>query len=316
MSKHKVAVIDLGTNTFHLIIAELSGEGFKIIFKEKTTVKIGQGGISAGFITQDAFERAITAMDNFKNIIEEYRIKSIYATATSAIRNASNGKLMVETIKARTGIDIKIISGDQEALYIYQGVKAAMNLGSEPNLIIDIGGGSVEFIICNDFQIFWKQSFEIGAQRLLDKFHNEDPMPSKNRKKIYEYLEQNLKELSKAIKKHQAKILVGCSGSFDTLCEIYNRELGIDFSLDNQTECDLPIDAYLKIHEELIHKTRAERLLIPGMVELRADMIVVASCLIKYVLQNYPISKIRVSTYALKEGIVNLLIKNNTVTLE
>lgn len=223
MSKEKIGVIDLGTNTFHLLIAELNTTGFKTVFKEKTTVKIGQGGISAGFITHDAFERAITAMDNFKNIIEEYRIKRVYATATSAVRNASNGKLMVETIKARTGIEVKIIDGDQEANYIYQGVNAALNLGSDTSMIMDIGGGSVEFIICNDYEILWKKSFEIGAQRLLDKFHAQDPMPSSSRKKLYEYLEQNLKPLSKAIKEFQPKILVGCSGTFDTLCEIYNK---------------------------------------------------------------------------------------------
>ncbi|HYG41137.1 MAG TPA: exopolyphosphatase [Cytophagales bacterium] len=315
MSKEKIGVIDLGTNTFHLLIAELNTTGFKTVFKEKTTVKIGQGGISAGFITHDAFERAITAMDNFKNIIEEYRIKRVYATATSAVRNASNGKLMVETIKARTGIEVKIIDGDQEANYIYQGVSAALNLGSDTSMIMDIGGGSVEFIICNDYEILWKKSFEIGAQRLLDKFHAQDPMPSSSRKKLYEYLEQNLKPLSKAIKEFQPKILVGCSGTFDTLCEIYNKEQGIDLDLESETECDLPIDAYLAIHEEIISKIRAERLKIPGMIELRVDMVVVASCLIKFVLQNYPISKIRVSSYALKEGILNLLVKNKQVTL-
>lgn len=315
MSKEKIGVIDLGTNTFHLLIAELNSNGFKSIFKEKTTVKIGQGGISAGIITQDAFERAITAMDNFKNILEEYKVKKVYATATSAVRNASNGKLMVETIKARTGIEVKIIDGNKEANYIYQGVKAALNIGLEPSIIMDIGGGSVEFIICNNYEIFWKKSYEIGAQRLLDKFHAQDPMPSHSRKKLYESLEKSLKSLFIAVKEYQPKVLIGCSGTFDTLCEIYNKEQGIDLDVESKTECDLPIDAYIRIHEEIITKTRSERLLIPGMIELRVDMIVVASCLIKFVLQNYPLSKIRVSSYALKEGILNLLVKDNEVTL-
>lgn len=308
MVNEKVAIIDLGTNTFHLLVAEFITDGFNVLLKEKTMVKIGQGGISEGIIAADAYERAISAIDNFKLIITKYKVKKVYATATSAIRNASNGISLVDEIKKRTDIDVKIISGTEEADLIYYGVKSALKI-KDTSVIVDIGGGSVEFIICNELEILWKGSFEIGAQRLLDKFHEEDPLTSTSRKKLYEYLEKNLKSLTHAIKQYQPKVLIGCSGTFDTLAEIYHQENEIYMS-DKSTEFILPIEDYIRIHEEIITKNREERLLIPGMVEMRVDMIVVASCLIKFLVQNYPINKIRVSTYALKEGLLDTIIKN------
>src|ERR1700728_4696147 len=125
----KIAVIDLGTNTFHLLIVESDGYDTKVLLKEKSSVKIGQGGITKGFITGDAYERAINALKLFKTIIDEYEVQRVYTAATSAIRNARNGYHLIKDIKAQTDIDVMVISGQKEAELIYYGVRTAMNLG-------------------------------------------------------------------------------------------------------------------------------------------------------------------------------------------
>ena len=171
----KIAIIDMGTNTFHLLIAEADEKGYHITYRERLAVKIGKGGITKGVITEEGIHRALLAMQSFKNTIDQQGVHQVFAFGTSALRNASNCQEVVRRIKSVTGIDTTIISGDLEAEYIYMGVKAAMNI-EEPSLIIDIGGGSVEFIVGDNDTVFWKRSIEIGAQRLLEQFQKHDPI--------------------------------------------------------------------------------------------------------------------------------------------
>ncbi|HXA00411.1 MAG TPA: hypothetical protein VNW99_00380, partial [Cytophagaceae bacterium] len=174
MNPEKIAVLDLGTNTFNLLIAEKSEDGMHTIHKEKTGVKLGKEGITKGFISAEAYERAINTVSHYKEVIDQYGVSKIVAVATSAFRNARNGYQLVKDIKEKTDIDVQTIAGEKEAELIYYGVKAAMDLGKSTSLLLDIGGGSVEFVICNNDKIFWKGSYEIGGQRLIDKFQNSD----------------------------------------------------------------------------------------------------------------------------------------------
>lgn len=306
---NKIAVIDLGTNTFHLLLASIEGDRFQTLSKEKIAVKIGQGGINEGFITEAAKERAFAAMERFKISIEKEGIKNVYATATSAIRNAKNGVEFTKEVLKRTNIDIRIINGEQEADYIHFGVSKAIKLGHETSLIMDIGGGSIEFIVCNNEEVFWKGSFEIGAQRLLDKFHYHDPILKEEIENLEGYLNENLKRLDKIIREYKPTTLIGSSGTFDTLSDIYAFENTIERNTED-TELPLPLKKYFEIHKELVSKNRDQRLLIPGMIELRVDMIVVASCLISFIIRKYTINKLRVSTYALKEGLLFSIIES------
>ncbi len=150
MPFYRFAVIDCGTNTFHLLICEKEGNTIYPYFRDKVHVKIGEGGIEQKIITSAAFARALKALDYFKTALEKFQVEKVYATATSAIRNASNGPELVSAIKSATGIDVQIISGEKEAHLIYKGVSLAHTLGPERALIVDIGGGSVECIIADN----------------------------------------------------------------------------------------------------------------------------------------------------------------------
>ena len=299
---NRLAVIDLGTNTFHLLIADVDTTGVKVIHKEKQSVKIGENGISQGIIAVPAQERAIHTLQEFKQKIEALDVGVTYATATSAFRNASNGRELAEKIRNVTGIEINIIDGVQEAQLIYQGVRQALKIDTACALIMDIGGGSVEFIIVQDDKIQWMHSFEIGAQRLMDRFHHMDPISPEEIEKLMVYLKDELAPLSKAMQLYKPNLLVGASGTFDTLSLIYCTTEGMK-PMDGP-EQPLTIDGFEAIFQEIIEKNRAERLAIPGMLEMRVDMIVVASCLIKYILNSYNLNSIAVSSYALKEGVL------------
>lgn len=302
MSMKRVAIIDMGTNTFHLLIAEVRPSGFTIVHREKVPVKIGAGGINQGVILNEAIERAVKAMRSFKKTISEAGTATILAFGTSALRNAKNGAEVIARIESETSIQTRLISGHEEAKFIYQGTRAAIALGHAPSLIMDIGGGSVEFIIGNQDKILWSRSFEIGGQRLLERFQKHDPILPEEINSLFTYVDSELSPLVEQLKKHQPKTLVGSSGTFDTLSEIYCFRN--DIPVTETPETPFSIKAFDEIYEELLIKDRAARMQIPGMIEMRVDMIVVACCLIKYLLQVHKFDTIRVSSYSLKEGVL------------
>jgi exopolyphosphatase / guanosine-5'-triphosphate,3'-diphosphate pyrophosphatase len=304
--KHRIAIIDLGTNTFHLLIAEGDRSGYNIIYRDRLAVKIGMGGINDGVITEGGFHRALLAMQSFKNAIDQHEVSETYAFGTSALRNAKNGQEIAERIEAVTSIKVNIIPGDQEAHYIYLGVRAALGLGHDRNLIIDIGGGSVEFIIADHDNVFWKRSYEIGAQRLLERFQKHDPILDEEIKALYEHFEQALESLFEIIEKYQPEVFVGSSGTFDTLSDIFCITHDIHKSPDD-SETPLTIEGFYEIFRDLVKKNREQRMQIPGMIDMRVDMIVVACVLIKFLLEKHSFNRMRVSTYSLKEGVLAYL---------
>jgi exopolyphosphatase/guanosine-5'-triphosphate,3'-diphosphate pyrophosphatase len=299
----KIAIIDMGTNTFHLLLAELGTVGYRILLRDHVAVKIGMAGINQGFITESACQRALQAMKKFRKTIDENLASTVYAFGTSALRNAKNGPALAEEIKSLTGISIQIISGDQEADLIFAGVKAALDLGNDMNLVMDIGAGSVEFIMGDQKQVCWKQSFEIGGQRLLEKFQKHDPISADEIKSLDAFFEKTLPPLLAAVEKFQPDILVGSSGTFDTLSDIFCIRQGIARTFE-EPETRLSLEGFYEIYRELIRKNRNERMQMEGMIALRVDMIVVACCLIRFVLEKHPFNRIRVSTYSLKEGVL------------
>jgi exopolyphosphatase/guanosine-5'-triphosphate,3'-diphosphate pyrophosphatase len=300
----KKAIIDLGTNTFHLIIFE----GKNFLFKSSMASKIGQGGINQGIITEEGIQRALIVLKIFKEKLIEFEVntENVFAFGTSAVRNASNQSEFVERVKNETDINITVIDGDKEAELIYKGVSQAVKVDKNA-LIVDIGGGSVEFILCIPDKILWKRSFEIGGQRLMERFMKKDKISQSEMSRLDEYLRQELLPLTNAIHQYQPEVLIGSSGSFDTLNDmLYWKNTG-NFAPTDIVCFDYPISEFWKAFEQLAFANHEERMNVGGMIPLRVDMIVVAVCLIKFVLQTYNIHEIKISNYALKEGAITLI---------
>ncbi|MBD2700740.1 phosphatase [Spirosoma sp. BT702] len=302
----KQAIIDLGTNTFHLFIAEKNGSAVTTLFRESRPAKIGMAGINQGIITEEAIGRALNVLTYFRSILDQHNVAPEHVTAigTSAIRVAKNQAEFIERVWEATGIRIQVISGDLEADYIYRGIRAAGALDDATSLVMDIGGGSVEFILGNQNRIFWKQSFEIGGQRLLERFMTTDPISSGSVQRLRTYFQEQLLPLANAIHQYQPTVLVGSSGSFDTLADMWFMHEHGHLPDPNQTTFTVPMAEFYRSYQLLIARNRDERMELPGMISLRVDMIVVAFCLIDYVLKAYDISEIRTSTYSLKEGVL------------
>lgn len=305
----KIAIVDLGTNTFNLLIAETSGSGqYAIVYSEKTPVRLGEGGINKGYITETAFQRGLTAMLAHQNVIHHYKTDEVFAFGTSALRNASNGPDFVKAVKDETGIDIRIIDGNREAELIYQGVRDAVRLGSHLSLIIDIGGGSTEFILADQDRIAWKKSIEIGAARLLEKFRPSDPMLPSEEEAIRDYLDGQLQPLFEAAKLFPPEELIGSAGSFESLAEMILQRFHPPASVDDMTEYTYNLDECEIIYHELKRSTHAQRLQMKGLIPMRVDMMVVSAILVQHVIEKLDLQRMRYSAYSLKEGVISELL--------
>jgi exopolyphosphatase/guanosine-5'-triphosphate,3'-diphosphate pyrophosphatase len=302
----RLALIDMGTNTFHLLIVEdRPGQPPHPLVRTKVGVRLGEGGISKGEIAPLPYARALQTVRGFKEEIELHQVTEVRATATSAMRVSRNGPDLVRDILETTGIQVEVIAGEREAELIAKGIRQAVPLGQAKHLLMDIGGGSVEFIIANEDTIFWKQSFEIGAQRLLDKFFPEPSgvLPREQMQAELEYLATTLLPLTAAVAAHGPLAgLVGSSGSFDTLADLSGGQVRREADLPPSSS--LPLADFEQHFAQLLTLDHEGRVALPGMFPMRADMLVVASIIVKYVLTTYGLTQITTSAFALKEGLL------------
>lgn len=300
----KVGIIDLGTNTFNLLIAEIiKGASFDKLLNTKSAVMLGNEGINEGYISDKAFTRAYGVLRDFSQMIKEFNCEKVVAFGTSAIRDAKNSASFINKIKKDFGIEITTITGDKEAEYIYYGVSKATPFNNNNYLILDIGGGSNEFIIANKHKTLWKHSFKLGGARLLNRFNPSDPITASEIDTINSYLTQELSQLFEAVEKHPVKVLVGSSGAFDSFAEIIHHEkTGLPLPKIH-TNYEFSNKAFDNLYKMIISSTRKFRLLIPGMEAIRVDTIVMATVFTKFVMDKLKLKTIIQSDYSLKEGV-------------
>jgi exopolyphosphatase / guanosine-5'-triphosphate,3'-diphosphate pyrophosphatase len=293
----KYAVIDLGTNTFHLLIVAVEADGQWLnLYRESIFVKLAEQGIE--HIAPAPFERALSTMRHFKTVLGTYHIQEVKAFGTAALRTATNADELCQQIKEETSISVEIIPGDEEARLIYQGVNRVVSFGEESSLIMDIGGGSVEFILANEQGLIWSSSFPVGVAVLTRKFHQEDPISTEKIAALQQFLNENLLPLQQILQVHPTDHLVGASGTFDVL------EAIIATPLNNKLTSSFPSDQFKLIYQQLIGSSLQERFQMAHIPDSRAEMIVVALILIQYILDLTKASQITVSSYAMKEGIL------------
>lgn len=297
--KKRIAILDLGTNTFHILIADAGMQPPVVIFQETIAVKLGEGGIGQGIINAAAAERGLNALKKFRQYIDQFEAEEIKAVATSAIRTASNGKEFLRQVKFETGIVPQFIDGSREAELIYLGVRRAVKFDNKA-LIIDIGGGSTEFIICDSNKIFWKKSYEIGAARLMDMFHHSDPIEHKEIEHMINYLDNVLPELKKELAIHKPELLIGSAGAFETFAELCDQ----GFVKGKETEFSFNLHRFDLIANWIMKSNHDQRSQKPAIIPVRVDMIVTAAILTKYVLQIHLFKSLKLSAYSLKEGLI------------
>lgn len=317
LNPQKFAVIDCGTNTFNLLVVEYeSAASFKKIYSTRFPVKLGEGAINQGYIAPTPFLRGLSAIEQFVKDLKQYGVTELRAFATSAIRDAGNGPDFVNLVHEKYGIRIEVIDGLREAELIAQGVMAAVKPRQERALIMDIGGGSTEFIICEGPVVKWKQSFDLGVARLLERFKPSDPIRPEEVEALFAYLDLKLKPLWIEQSAIPCSELIGSSGAFDSLIEILHFEYGAEPLVETKTEYSISLEHYQLLSKRLRASSLEQRRHIRGLVAMRVDMIVFSCLLIDFVLDRLNLKQLTVSTYSLKEGAVAEVLRNKSRNLD
>ncbi len=305
----RVAILDLGTNTFSLLIVDVHDNAYKEVHHAREVVKLGHESesITNNIISPEALQRGVNALCNLAKIIKQFEVDIVKALATSAIREAENNADFISEVRKQADINIEIISGAKEAELIYYGNRLAFTMTEEPYLIMDIGGGSNEFIIASNSIILWKQSFKLGVARLLSMFEPENPITEKTLQTINKHLEKELQPLLAEIKKYDIHTLLGSSGAFESVVDMIGKEK----TSSDKSGYNIDLKDYYNISQKTIHSTVQEREQMKGLIPMRRDMIVLSYISIDFILKNSNIKKLGVSSYSLKEGVISMFFKNH-----
>jgi exopolyphosphatase/guanosine-5'-triphosphate,3'-diphosphate pyrophosphatase len=290
------AVIDLGTNTFNLAIAHVENNSIQLLHAEKEGVAIGMGGINDKLLSEDAIQRAIACLERFKNRCNDFQVAKIEAIGTSAIRDASNKQTFLKSVKDATGIEIDVINGIQEANLIYQGIAYTYNFES-PSLIMDIGGGSTEFIAANASGIKDLISLNIGVSRIFQLFSFSNPMTSEDILNVENYLEAHEHDFFNRI---NCQTLVGASGSFETFYELVHQT-AYPKGYDTQ---ELDFKEFESILDWIISTSQEERNLNDFIIPIRKKMAPIAAIKTRWVIKRMKANRIVISPCSLKEGVL------------
>ena len=300
----RVAALDLGSNSFHMLVAD-AGAGGSItpVLREKEMLRLGDDVARMGRLSDDGIERALESVRRFRALSEAADAAHLVACATAAIREAENGAELVDRIRAETGVDVRVISGREEAALIFRAVQASVLIDPGPALSLDLGGGSLEIVVGDATSQSWATSVKLGVARLTAELVENDPPSRKDLRRLRERMEAVLEPVAREVEGFEPQLLVGTSGSFCDLARMaVAAETGSVPVSVNQFHVGR--EALEKVHERLISEPASRRRKISGLDARRAELAPAGSLLALVALDVFGFEELVVGEWALREGMV------------
>lgn len=308
------AAVDIGTNSFHLIVVKVDeNNSLSIIDREKDVIRLGsQKGNELNHITEEEIKKGINILNKFKKISEVYNAK-LHAVATSAVREAVNKEEFISRVLDKTGIKIEVINGNKEARYIYKGIRKALPYKDKKFLCLDIGGGSTEFILGYSDDILFGESIKIGAVRLSKKFFPGFILVDEKIEKCKQYIEEQIRINTKINFNDKFDLAVGSSGTILAVAGMINYRRNGEKAKQLNKFIFMKNELEQIVKEILERKTPEQRMNIEGMEYKRADIIPAGLLILQKSFELFDIKEMIISEYALREGVVlSILEKNKT----
>lgn len=294
----KVAIIDIGTNTINLLIGDTDFTTYNFVESHKVPAKLGKGGIHNNIISKEAFQRGIKALEHHASIIADNKIENCIALATESLRGKENAHFFLEKANEILPSPVQIIDGQTEAFLIETAIKEQFNLSSGNFLLMDIGGGSVEFIGYKSGEKVFSESFKLGVSLLLQKLEISDILSDENFRSIEDVMKPSLELINEHFENNIPVQLIGSAGSFETFGALLN-------SNDNITS-----KAFLELAKRLYALNYEEKLALQGMPEYRAEYIHMGAALVHVLIKNFNITSLKISLHSMKEGALITYHKN------
>ena len=304
-----LAAIDIGTNSIHMVVVRINPElpAFTIVDAEKSTVRLGERCPQTGNLTAEAMARSIAALRRCLDMARTWNAEQVIAVATSATREAPNGKDFIREVEAQLGLQIDLIAGQEEARRIYLGVLSGLELDNQPHVIVDIGGGSTELILGDGRDPRFLSSTKVGAVRLTNAFITTDPISNREYDRLKAYvrgmLEWPLEDLKGQVKPDETVQIIGTSGTIESLIRLDASEtLGMaPASLHGYS---LTLERLQVLTQRLRKLPFSDRCKMPGMSERRAEIILSGAIILQEVMESLGMTQITSCSRALREGII------------
>jgi len=299
----KLAAIDIGTNSIHLVVVEFDGRTFHVIDREKSMVRLGLGMFGEMRLTERAFNEGVEVLGRYTKLAESRGVDEILAVATSATREAENGTEFLNAILQRTGVMPRVISGSEEARLIFLAVKHSIDLAGERGLVIDIGGGSVEVAVGDHNEVMLAQSMRLGVQRLLHRQGGAQPLGMREMYELSGYVQGAAAEVMSEAKRFGATRFVGTSGTIRTLGEAAHLLAGgAPFrSLNAQSVKRRDLRELVK---KLCEADSVKRAKMPGVGDARADTVHLGGMLLLELLEMAKAEELTLCDTSLREGVI------------
>jgi exopolyphosphatase / guanosine-5'-triphosphate,3'-diphosphate pyrophosphatase len=301
----RLAAIDLGTNSFHLVIADVKPNGkFSVVSKDKEMVRLGEGFNDLKHLSEEAMQRAMETLRRFA-LIAQSHAAPVRAVATSAVREALNQDAFLQRARDTVGLDIEVVSGFEEARLIYLGVLQALPVYSKNILLVDIGGGSTEFLSGTRGVVEYANSLKLGAVRLTQKFFRNDIIRSKDVAACREHLAGAINPITRALKGRQFDIAIGSSGTIISAAVMVQAMNGTPLLTDETNNLVITrTDLARVVDAVLAARSVGRRRELDGMDTSRADIIVAGVLILEQVFEQLRLDSMVTSKYALREGIL------------
>jgi exopolyphosphatase/guanosine-5'-triphosphate,3'-diphosphate pyrophosphatase len=303
--KKNLAAIDIGTNSIHLIVAEIDPDTgrFRTLVRQKDLVRLGIGSTDMKYLSESAMDRALLSLRRFKKIADMLNAQ-VRAIATSAVREALNKDEFVRRVRTETGIRVEIASGVEEARLIHLGVLQALPVYKKRHLMMDIGGGSTEFLLGQERKVLFNNSLKLGAVRLTEKFFKTGKALAETVDECRNYVRGILSPVERGLHEFRFDVAIGSSGTITNLAQLISASKG--------NSPDMPMNGFTFTRKELTKAvgtilsctSTEERSKIPGLDPARADIIVAGAVILEEIFAVLDLRSITISDFALREGII------------
>ena len=302
----RITAIDLGTNSFHALIVDIYPDGgFYVIDKLKEMVLLSEKGVS-DMLSDAAMERGMSALRKIKTLSDHQKSERIIAYATSAIRESENGGQFIQRVIDEIGIKINAIPGRVEAELIGLAVQHGTQMpeaGESPALIMDVGGGSVEFLIADKQKFYFLTSKKLGVARMHVTMIDHDPVTGDEIRQLEAHFHENLTDLAESFAMNRASLLIGSSGTMENIALMiaYRNKKSPSLSLN---ELEFSSEEFYEFYNFAISLNRKQRSKLKGIDEKRIELLPAGLVLVKYILDTYGLQQVKISSQALREGII------------
>lgn len=313
----KIAAIDIGSNSIHLAIVRAErGQHLEIIDREKEMVRLGAVTLREHRLPKEAIERAIATLYRFKKMAEANKVDLVIATATSAVRESHNADKFIERVRDEVGLDVELLPGVEEARLIALAVSEVTDFNNRRALIVDIGGGSTEFIITGGGEPQLLLSVRLGAVRLTERFVVNDPITDEERERLIATIRTDLTRVVWETKEIGFDFVIGTSGTVQNMADAiaqaeaaYRVETRGDFESFSET---ITLEQLRRMNGRLLKMKLADRKRVPGIEKGRADIIIAGGLLLETILSELGANEITSCDWSLREGVILNYLRSNS----